>query len=246
MDVKYVEYYVKEIGAIKLELSELPEGHLTRQESRYYETNGTIRRGITNDPQRIRQLARKAYLSRRLKHLEWNFSLVKKQYERCKTEDPVEIIKSLPSFYRQLPAEYYYHSSAYDLSKDTSEENAGYADELVYLTQSGIRVRSKSERIIADALFQCDIPYKYEALLEVGGKKVHPDFTVSRPFNGKTVLWEHFGLLGNEEYLQKAAGKLAFYAKHGFFPFDNLICTYEQDLLDPARIDAIIEMFLLR
>jgi len=32
----------------------------------------------------------------------------------------------------------------------------------------------------------------------------------------------------------------------GFLPFHNLICTYEQDLQNPARIIELIDMYLLK
>jgi hypothetical protein len=52
--------------------------------------------------------------------------------------------------------------------------------------------------------------------------------------------------MNQEEYRKKTNEKLAFYNRFGFYPFDNLICTYEQDLQKPAHIQAIIETFILR
>ena len=48
----------------------------------------------------------------------------------------------------------------------------------VILTQKGERVRSKSEKILADYFYQNGIPYKYEMPLYLKGFGViHPDFT---------------------------------------------------------------------
>ena len=60
------------------------------------------------------------------------------------------------------------------------------------------------------------------------------------------ILWEHFGLMDQGGYRHKAVEKLSLYAQHGFFPFDNLICTYEQDVRNPAHVHAMIEAFVLR
>jgi len=245
MKTKDVEFYEREIDAIKRELSELPEGHMTKKGPYYYVTIGTVQKGITRDRQKVMQLARKAYLTRRLRHIEWNFSLVKKQADRYKSENPADIIRELPSFYQTLPVSYFFHPSVHNQLENISEGNAGHMEGLIYLTDSGIRVRSKSERIIADALSQNGIPYRYEAALALGGEDRCPDFTICRPFDGKLVLWEHFGLMDHDGYRLKVNEKLALYARYGFYPFDNLICTYERDLQDSSRIQALIEMMLL-
>ena len=52
--------------------------------------------------------------------------------------------------------------------------------------------------------------------------------------------------MDQDVYRQKAVEKLSLYTRHGFFPFVNLICTYEQDLQDPARIIELIDYFRLR
>ena len=243
---KDVQFYEMEIRAITQELHELPEGHLNKKGSYYCETIGTTQKGITKDKQRIRQLARKAYLLRKLRHLEWNNSLTKKFLQRYKTEDSIEIIRGLPSFYQTLPVNYFFHPSVHDQTEKAAEVNLGYMDGLVYLTSSGIRVRSKSERIIADVLDKNEIPYRYEAALSLGGVNRYPDFTIYRPFDEKMFLWEHLGLMDQDKYQLKTTEKLSLYARYGFFPFDNLICTYEEDLMNPGYIHAIIEMFILR
>ena len=250
MGINNGKRYEAEIKSIKLELSTLPDGYLIKRGQYYYVNDGTAQKGISRDYQKIKRLARKAYLLKRLENLEYNYLLVKRQYGRCKTEDPAEIIQELSSFYRAFPDSYFFHSSANDLlekaAKDRGvpEANAGHTDKLVFLTSSGIRVRSKSERTIADSLSRNNIPFRYEAALALGGEYRFPDFTISRQYDGRMVLWEHFGRLDNDEYKKKTIEKLALYARYEFFPSDNLVCTYERDLLNPARIQAIIMMYL--
>jgi len=244
--IKETQLYETEINAIKKELYKLPKGQMTMKRSFFYETVGNVQKGITKDKLKVKQLARKAYLLKRLKHLEWNYSLVKTQAGRYKTEDPMDIIRELPSFYQTLPFSYFFHPLVQNQSENISEGNTMHKDELIYLTNSGILVRSKSERTIADMLDQNGIPYQYEAALTIGGEIRRPDFTVHRPFDGKMVLWEHFGRMDDLEYRQRTNKKLAFYNLHEFYPYKNLICTYEQDLQDSAYIQVIIEALLLR
>ena len=71
------------------------------------------------------------------------------------------------------------------------------------------------------------------------------DFTISRPSDGKLFLWEHFGLMDDDEYRQNTIKKISLYARYGFFPFENLICTYERDLQNPTHILEIIDLFLV-
>ena len=247
MSIKETTYYANEIEKIKQELKKLPDGRLVRRESRYYVKIGAEQKGVTKDRQLLRNLARKAYLQRRLKHLEWNMSLAEKFYKQSKTEDPVEIIEGLSSCFQELPIDCFFHPAAQaeNVSGDSASKNQSHPERLIYMTLSGIRVRSKSERTIADALTQKRILYRYEAELALGGVVRNPDFTITRPSDGKTFLLEHFGLMGDDVYRSRTIEKLTLYAKHGFFPNDNLICTYEDDLQNPAHIHAIIDAFLL-
>jgi len=268
MIIKETQLYKKEIREITRELAKLPEGSLTKKGSSFYELTKNAQKGITRDPARIRLLARKAYLLRRLKHLEWNLSLAAKQCPRFKTEDPEEIISGLPYFFQELPIEYFYPQYISDRFESIDRMCAGSAgagsrsagrggaginvsqnkyreEELIYFTKSGLRVRSKSERTIADALDHNRILYRYEAALQFGNVTKFPDFTAYRLSDQRMIIWEHFGRMDDVEYRQNTNEKLAFYARHGFYPFDKLICTYEQDLQNAAFVQTMIELFFL-
>lgn len=97
-----------------------------------------------------------------------------------------------------------------------------------YISDKGERVRSKSELIIANTLFHSKIPYRYEyPILIKGTGEFHPDFLCLNPRNGHEILWEHFGLMDNEDYRNKAISKLAKYSEAGFVPGKNFIYTME-------------------
>jgi len=245
---KEFEYYETEIDTIKQELKILPDGYLVKRGAFYYAKAGPVQNGITKDWQKVMQLARKAYLLRRLENLEWNYSLAQKQCGKYKTEDPAEIIQSLPSLYQMLPVKCFFHTSVHSQLEKFEKAivgEAGHVDRLIYMTDSGINVRSKSELIIANALYQNGIPYRYEAALALGGENRYPDFTICRPSDGKVFIWEHLGLMDQDIYRQRNIEKLSLYARYGFLPFDNLICTYEHDIKNPAQIHRLIKVHLL-
>ena len=98
---------------------------------------------------------------------------------------------------------------------------------VIFETQRGEKVRSKSEVIIADALYYAGVPYHYEKPLKIGNKVIYPDFTVLNVRTRKEYYWEHLGMLDNEDYLDKALRKLDSYELHGIREGNNLILTRE-------------------
>ena len=119
-----------------------------------------------------------------------------------------------------------------------------YSDSLIYRTSSGLMVRSKSERTIADCLDEYGIIYKYEAPVILGSGVFYPDFTILKRSHQK-ILWEHFGLMDNSDYFQKTMHKIEMYRREGFVQHTNLICTYEEDIRSENTIRQIIESRLL-
>ena len=117
-----------------------------------------------------------------------------------------------------------------------------------YYTQNMERVRSKSEIIIANTLSKYNIPYRYEFPIYVKGMgKVYPDFTVLNVIKRKEMYWEHFGLLDDFEYREKAMRKLAAYEDNGIYLGDKLIVTYEsvRQPLNVKNLERKITKYLL-
>ena len=72
-------------------------------------------------------------------------------------------------------------------------------------TDHGERVRSKSEKMIADKALQMTIPYRYEYPLWLEGYgEARPDFVFLNVRTREEFSHEHFGMLDNLEYLDKA------------------------------------------
>ena len=112
-------------------------------------------------------------------------------------------------------------------------------------TKKGERVRSKTEKIIADIFYELGIEYKYECplvLKSVG--TVYPDFTILSKKTGEEIYWEHDGRMDDPEYSCKAVRKIDDYMKNGIFPGEKLIITYETS--NYVLSDRIIKMLINR
>lgn len=89
---------------------------------------------------------------------------------------------------------------------------------LIYRTDRGELVRSKSEWIIADKLHSAGVDYQYEQPLLLDGIERFPDFTIIDDDSGLTWYWEHNGLLDSEEYKKRWDRKLVAYRKEKILP----------------------------
>jgi len=97
-----------------------------------------------------------------------------------------------------------------------------------YYTSTGVRVRSKSEVIIADALSRSGIPYRYEYPTSIKGwGMLYPDFTRLDIRTREEIIWEHFGLMNDPDYVENAVQKIAHYAASGYTIGKNFIATFE-------------------
>ena len=117
-----------------------------------------------------------------------------------------------------------------------------------YDTERGEIVRSKSEKIIADKLYDMKMAYVYESRLALGqGIHCYPDFTVLNMKTRRTWYWEHFGLADNAEYRDSMATKLNLYESSGLLIGDGLIITIEGEhsAFDTKLMTAKIKKYLL-
>lgn len=124
---------------------------------------------------------------------------------------------------------------------------------LIYRTEHGELVRSKSEWIIADKLHAAGIDYQYEQPLQLAGIERFPDFTIVDDDSGATWYWEHNGMLSNKEYRERWERKLAAYRKQGILPLSEgrgengtLLITEEKEGtgLDAVQIKNNIDTIL--
>ena len=115
-----------------------------------------------------------------------------------------------------------------------------------YYTERGERVRSKSEKIIADKLAKEGIPYVYEPLTNLANKGMRPDFAVLNIRLRKTFFGEHFGMMDVPEYAIKCVEKINKYNELGYEYGRNLLYTFETQEagLDTLLLDRLINSYL--
>lgn len=113
-----------------------------------------------------------------------------------------------------------------------------YEEGKIHRALTGQMLRSKSEVIIANILFEREIPFSYEVpLFASDGTFYLPDFTIK--FAGEEWYWEHLGMLHNESYREHWAKKKAWYEKHGFA--SNLIITQEVGGFDSSQVNQLLQ-----
>jgi ankyrin repeat protein len=119
---------------------------------------------------------------------------------------------------------------------------------LVHMTLSGDLVRSKSEVIVADALYYRSIPFGYEIpFFGQNGKRFKiPDFTIKLP-SGTTVVWEHLGMLDQERYRRNWDKKRLWYTLNGL-DHSNLYVTEDNQSsgINSHEIAAVADRILER
>ena len=123
----------------------------------------------------------------------------------------------------------------------------GFRDkETEYYTDTGIRVRSKSELMIGNGLTSNGIFYRYEyPLFLTGLGQVHPDFTVLNPLDLSIMFWEHFGMMDDPQYAEQAVSKINKYIMNGIYPGERLIVTFESSTkpLSSLLLDKVIKHY---
>ncbi len=115
------------------------------------------------------------------------------------------------------------------------------------MTKRGDLVRSKAEMMIADALFDSNIPYKTDVEFAVDNFRSYwVDFEIINPNTGEKYYWEHLGMMDKADYVNKNIGKLEYYASKGVYPGKNLILTFEDGdhKIDGRHIQRIIRDLL--
>jgi len=133
------------------------------------------------------------------------------------------------------------------------EVNGKWMDEkLIHRSRRGTALRSKSEVIIDDALGAHGVVAGYEVPFFSKDGRHHrlPDFTIEDQAMGRTVLWEHCGMLADEGYLERWKNKLLWYRANGVLPLEEgggergtLVVTQDDERggIDGKRIDDLIQ-----
>lgn len=246
------------IKAAKIRLTKSPKGQLRIAKKRngveyYYKKEGGYKKSKSNNGRYMRkdeyglavQLAQRDYDKELLKNAEQRTKCIEdflKKYQKTSLEE----VFSRENAYRQkliapaiLPDEEFtrrWQAVVYTGKGFADEENE-------ILTERGERVRSKSEKIIADKLYSLGIPYRYECPLELAGNvRIYPDFTILKLPEREEVYLEHFGMMDDADYVDTTLYKLNTYEKNKIYLGVNLYITHEtsKNPLNTRALDGML------
>jgi len=238
-------------------LLDAPEGRLRLSKSQnhlqYYQCTEEKKRGIyiaKDNGELAQKLAQKSYDEKVLQLAEKRYSQIKrltKNYE----DDELEKIYQQEHVERQKliqPIEPAWEQKVSEWKQKEYKGKEFQEGTPIILTEKGERVRSKSERIMADYFFRHGIEYKYECPLYLKGVgNIYPDFTFLSKKSGEEVYWEHFGKVDEANYARNMVRKIQAYENNNIFPGERLILTFEteQTVLNTGKIEQLVRQYLV-
>ena len=229
---------------IDKELEHMPEGHLKiqkRLENVYYyqmiQENGKTKKYYIEkrNAELIKKLACKHYYMKVQTKLKKEWEALKKFLNNYDEKIADDIYDQMPVEKKELiqPLRMTAGEALRKWENERYEANQNYPENLIYKTDQGEMVRSKSELILANMLYQNRkyLLYKYERPLELmQGDKIqviYPDFTILNIQTGKITYWEHAGRMDDPKYANQFVYKVNSYMSNGIMPGRDLIFTYE-------------------
>lgn len=243
---------------ISLLLEEAPEGSVTcqiRNGKLYYYHQ--IKNPNTGEWKKIyikktnqelaKQLVEKEYLEKAKAVLDEQERILRIFQENYNEKALEQYYESLPKERKQLvePLTDSVSRKMKEWLEETYEVYDAYPENKKYETDRGEMVRSKSEVIIANLLYQHKqmIDYKYERPLKLYTKDkkeilIHPDFTIINKETGKIYYYEHAGKMDEPYYANEFVKKINTYIENDLLPGRDVIVTYET-LAMPLNIKTV-------
>lgn len=236
-------------------LKDVPEGKLQLGKSNgvvqyFYFKDGKAVYLPKKEIKLVKQLVQKNYDQRVLKCVKKRISQINRVLSDYENNEIDNLYLSEHPERRKLidPVEPTYEQKLELWMSEPYEGKSFRSDAPVIRTNSGLRVRSKTEKIMADYFDLRGVKYKYECPLELKTYGVvYPDFTFISPRTGKEIYWEHEGMMDNPEYARTAVMKIESYEKNGIVPGENLILTFEtsNSVIDMEIVKQFTEKYLI-
>lgn len=196
-------------------------------------------------------LAQKHYYILLKEMLESNLHALKQFVKVYKQDGIDEVFNDLSKERKDLitPIQESVEAKIEKWKEEVYEKNIMYPENLRYETEQGELVRSKSEVIIANILYQNkkNILYKYERPLGIMDnghiKTIYPDFTIINIHTGNITYWEHAGMMDAPHYVNDFVKKMNIYVENGLFPGKDVVVTYEtqENVLDIGVVKKMVE-----
>lgn len=258
-DIKYILEqelrYQKNMEQVYLgELKNLPEGSLSllniKGKDYFYKYAAGERTYLGGRKSKeIEDLQARKIISTCLKRIKHNQVLMEKVLEKYQSIDLENVRLSLSRAYQR---------DSLDVLSANTKKNKNWGDQdyqrstlhpeaLVHRTLKGDFVRSKSEVIIANTLYMKGLEYRSEELTKVGSHIFAPDFKILAPSTNKVKILEHFGMMNNPEYREKALKKMSTYIENGYRPYEDILFTFD-DLngnIDAMNLELLITSFCM-
>ncbi len=238
-------------------LKSVPDGFLRicrcgKKTQYYHRTNPKDFSGVyirEKDIELARKLAQKDYDKKVLSSIDKELFAIEKIISCTPTMYAEQVLEKLHKERQKLIKPIIEPEEQYINNWRSVVYNGKEFDELTpeIFTSKGERVRSKSEVIIADVLSREGIPYRYEYPVYIKGwGKVYPDFTVLNVRKRKELYWEHFGMMDDSGYVERALEKIALYESNGILPGENLIMTFEtkKNPINQKIVGLMIKQYL--
>ena len=245
------------ITQIRQSLCDAPSGQLRisakGKKIQYYyrtqETNGPFRNGQyirKKDQELAYRLAQRDYDRKLLEIAEKELASVQRLLNVYNAQELQEVYGQMNPYRKAMVAPKVVSDELFaEQWKNVCYEGKPFAEGSPEIyTEKGERVRSKSEKIIADMLHRNGILYRYEYPIYLQGLgTVYPDFTILNVKECKEIYWEHLGMMDNSDYCERALLKLNRYTKNGIHLGDRLIISHETSKrpLETAVIEKIIK-----
>lgn len=217
----------KKQRSLTAELAAAPDGQILLVQKdgktvmqQYKEERGLKRRmSLAGKPDLAAALIRKRYAEAELQLLKKDAAMIAELLQRYHPVDYQNVLEMLPEKYRQFEKCQYLEGNAntQDSWMHMPYEQSDYhPEQKVHATSQGLYVRSKSEVLLAEKLYEMQIPFRYEQTLKIGKFTIAPDFTCNIP--KQLVYIEHCGLTGNAEYMKHHKWKMDLYESVGIVP----------------------------
>lgn len=242
----------KEIKKIKDLLSRYPEENFFYVKNGKYQKWFSYKKGNTtyipkSQKDTACKLARKSFLTAYLNDLN-NESKAIQYYLKYYDPEHCQSTKLLldPIYQELLNHQFVPLNEELEVWKNAPfVQNPYYPEQKIHPSPSGNMLRSKSELMIDKHLYEAQLPFRYEAVLEIGNHTFYPDFTIRHPDTGETIYWEHFGMMDDPKYLAKFSNKIGLYASQGIILSKNLIATVEtkDSPLSIFTVDKLIDSY---
>ncbi len=197
----------------------------------------------------IKELAQKDYNKRFLKEAKEELKTLQRTIDKFESINGDGTFLNLSPERQRLVTPYIISDDLYaeEWQSKKFKTNSYLPENKRYDTKRGEKVRSKSEAIIADILYDLRVPYRYEAPLQLNVGIRYPDFTLLNIKTKEEIFLEHLGLMDEDEYRAATFHKLDEYRENGIYLGRNLLITYEteESPLDIKGIKRMLQDLLL-